>query len=223
MTVTNDAVGGAPMTLRNSNTITFRDGSGVNRSCFSPVTGAAATSFNTTKIRVRTSSAAAFQDTVIDESNNGRFVTAAGARMFIVVTTGTGNDHLDVRLGTGIDTANISSGGLSFGPSIDLDRNGTPDIAMTLAGLVSVDGGAGSDLLDGTGALSFQLELKGGIDGNDTLRGGKLTDFLSGGPGIDRIESKGDNTRDFVDGGADLDRAFVDFGRDSVVNVETVE
>jgi Ca2+-binding RTX toxin-like protein len=219
MTVTNDA-GGAPMTLRNSNTLTFRDGSSFNRSCFSPA-GIAASSFNTSKILVRTSSPTAFQDTVIDESNNGRFETVTGARMSITVLTGTGNDHLDVRMGTGLDVVRLRSGGsgLSIGPSLDLNGDGVVDVGMTIAGLVTVDGGGGSDLLDGTGVNTFQLELKGGVTGNDSLRGGLKTDLLQGGSGNDTITSRGDDTRDFVDGGSDHDRSLADF-RDSVINVE---
>jgi len=224
MTVTNDAAGGAPMTLRNSQTLTFRDGSGVNRSCFSPTTGVAASAFNTTKIRVRTSAPASFQDTVIDESNNGRFVTATGARMSLVVTTGTGLDHLTAKMGTGLDQVKINTAttGLAFGPALDLNSDGIVDVNMTQAGLVTVDGGAGSDLLDGTGSNTFQLELNGGVTGNDTLRGGGKTDILDGGSGLDTIVSKGDNTRDFVNGGPDADHGIADF-LDSVSGVEDLD
>jgi Ca2+-binding RTX toxin-like protein len=223
MTVTNNA-GGQPMTLRNSNTLTFRDGSGVNRSCFSPTTGVAASSLNTTKIKVRAAVPAAFQDTVIDESNNGRFVTSTGARMSVTVLTGTGLDHLGVLMGTGPDQVRVqtATSGFALGPQIDLNTDGVVDVGMTAAGLVTVDGGGGSDLLNGTGSNTFQLELKGGVSGNDTLRGGGKTDFLDGGIGADTIISKGDSKQDFVVGGPDQDRAVTET-IDSVSGVEDRE
>lgn len=223
MTVTNDA-GGQPMTLRSANTFTFRDGSGVNRSCFSATTGESATAFNTTKIRVRAAVGAAFQDTVIDESSNGRFLTASGKRITFAILTGTGNDHLSIKMGTGLDQVRVrtATAGLAFGPEIDLDTDGISDLGMTQAGLVTIDGGGGSDLLNGTGSNTFQLELLGGVSGNDSLRGGGQTDFLDGGNGTDTIRSKGDNKQDFVVGGTEVDRAVTDF-IDSVTGVENRE
>ena len=150
--------------MRNSATLTFRDGSGADRKCLSPVNGVAASAFNTTEIRVKSAVPAAFQDIMIDESNNGRFVTASGKRMFFTILSGTGNDHLTARMGTGLDQVRVRTAttGLAFGPQIDLDTNGVVDVGMTAAGLVTIDGGGGSDLLNGTGSNTFQLELLGG-------------------------------------------------------------
>ncbi|MDA0169390.1 hypothetical protein OJ998_09860 [Solirubrobacter taibaiensis] len=220
-TVTVTANGGdQPLVLRNASSITFTDGTGVARSCFSPTTGQLATAFSTTKIRVKATVPAANQHIVIDESNNGRFITAAGKRMSFAILTGSGGDHLSVRMGTNLDEVGVrSTSALGGGPELDLNLDGTPDVGMTAAGLVTVDGGAGSDFLDGAGTTTFQLELLGGVSGNDTLRGGGRTDFLDGGAGMDTIRSGGDNRQDFVRGGADADRAFTD-ALDSVTDVE---
>ena len=219
-TVTVTANGGdQPLILRNGSSITFTEGTSAARSCFSPTTGQLATAFSTTNIRVKAAVPAATQHIVIDESNNGRFITSAGKRMSFTILTGSGGDHLSVRMGTNLDQVGVrTASGLGLGPVLDLNLDGTSDVAMTAAGLVTIDGGGGSDLLDGRGSGAFQLELLGG-SGNDSLRGGGQTDFLDGGSGMDTIRSGGDNRQDFVRGGTEADRAFTD-ALDKVTDVE---
>jgi Ca2+-binding RTX toxin-like protein len=81
-----------------------------------------------------------------------------------------------------------------------------PDVICGLGGADRIDGGGGNDVLIG-GA------------GNDTLEGNLGHDTLLGGAGADSIDAW-DGARDRIDGGAGIDRAWVDHALDMTVHVE---
>jgi Ca2+-binding RTX toxin-like protein len=85
---------------------------------------------------------------------------------------------------------------------------GTPgrDVICGLGGADRIDGGAGNDVLLGG-------------PGDDTLEGNLGRDVLLGGPGNDRIDAW-DGARDRVDGGAGVDRAWLDRSLDIRLRVE---
>ncbi len=96
---------------------------------------------------------------------------------------------------TGVET--ISGGG--FG-NVSISGSGLADnldfSAVTLTGIVSVDGGVGNDIITGSAGNDVILggadndTLSGGI-GNDTLNGGVGTNIIDGGGGTDVAQYNG--------------------------------
>lgn len=86
--------------------------------------------------------------------------------------------------------------------------------------MATINGGTGSDLLDGTGVADLIVGFAGADtvnadSGLDTVRGLAGDDRLFGGAGADRIE--GGAGQDSIDGGAARDSLFGGSGRDTIL------
>jgi Ca2+-binding RTX toxin-like protein len=87
-----------------------------------------------------------------------------------------------------------------------------------------LNGNGGDDLLEGGGRGDFLFGTAGsdklrGQDGDDCLDGGTRHDVLVGGGDNDLLFAR-DQTDDVVNGGANFDRARVDPGLDTLIDVE---
>jgi Ca2+-binding RTX toxin-like protein len=145
------------------------------------------------------------------------FDECTGCQVSSLMDGGDGNDTLDGTLGNdwmmggaGADTLHGSGGPdtLQGGDGDDVldvggDKQARPGLYENqpsgfgdtrLRTVNTVDGGAGDDLLEGSGSSD---DLHGG-PGNDTLHGGDASDALDGGPGADVIAG-GPGKYDFVD------------------------
>jgi Ca2+-binding RTX toxin-like protein len=134
-------------------------------------------------------------DRLLTVSESGKSVTLGPTFILAVINGNNGNDTINV-------------GDLSKVPPI----------------VITVNGGAGNDLLNGTGSKigRVRLQLDGG-DGNDTVRGTLGDDTIFGGAGNDNLKgSDGNDTisaqdgDDFVDGEAGNDSVDGGNGTDSV-------
>jgi len=199
------------ITVRNGPQLQFGKAGESFRACFS-ATSVQATAANTDRVIISAASGtgAAHQETTIDETN-GDF-SASNPKLRFTVLTGTGADRLIVKEGSGNQFVLLhnQTGGLAFGPAVDLDTDGDDDIVMTTGfdSVVQVKGGTGNDILDAGPATVFQVRLEGEV-GNDTLRGGSKQDVLLGGPDDDGFFSK-DGVKDILKGDAGNDHATMD-------------
>lgn len=131
-----------------------------------------------------------------------------------------GGEGDDVLVGDG--NANFLWGG---GGADVVSGLGGPDRVVGVGGSDTVNGNAGSDSVEGTRGDDT---LRGG-GGPDRLFGGRNADILDGGDGRDKIYGEHgndtiwarDGLRDVVGGGADTDRARIDWRLDSVWNIES--
>jgi len=208
------------VTVKAVASLQFSD-AGVLRPCLDPITNRAATSANTNRLTIKGPSGAGAQTqtTTIDET-----ATTFGDQnpaLDINVLTGT-NDRLIVRKGIAKDSVHLmeQTEGVAFGPLIDLDYNGEADVRMTTSGsVVEVHGGPSGDLIDAAAVRTYRTDLYG-EDNGDVLMGGAQADNLFGAGGNDTLLAEGDGQADKVDGGADTDKAKVDFGLDSFTGIE---
>ncbi|MEO1251982.1 MAG: cadherin domain-containing protein [Pseudomonadota bacterium] len=130
-----------------------------------------------------------------------------------------GGDGNDTLYADGDDT--VVEGGAGTDRVI-VQGNDDFSIDMTASSVERVDGGAGNDAIDATGATARVQQYGNG--GNDTLIGGENRDTLRGGDGDDVIDGgggndtiRGDAGADELRGGAGNDRLFAD-ADDTVVD-----
>jgi Ca2+-binding RTX toxin-like protein len=200
------------ITVRNGPQLQFGKAGESFRFCFS-ANGVQATAANTDRVIISaaTGTGGAQQTTTIDETNGDFSDSNAKLRFFVL--TGTGGDRLVVKEGSGNNFVALhdQTGGLAFGPAVDLDTDFDDDIVMTTGfdSVVQVLGGSGNDILDAGRATVFQVRLEGGV-GKDTLRGGAKQDVLLGGSEDDGFFSK-DGVKDILRGEAGIDHATMDF------------
>lgn len=131
-----------------------------------------------------------------------------------VLTGGDGNDTLTGGLGN--DTfmeGSASNGNDTFhgGAGIDtVDYSGrSNDLTVTMDGVAANDGESGE-----TDDVKADVENLVGGDGNDTITGNALDNFLRGGAGTDEIRGGAGN--DVIFGGADNDDLYGDDGDDTL-------
>jgi Ca2+-binding RTX toxin-like protein len=216
--------GDTRVTVRNGAGLEFRAGTtGAFQNCFS-ATGVMSSAANTDKVTIaafNSTTAANDQITTIDESR-GDF-SSSNPKLAFFVLTGSGRDRLIVNETSSLDQVGVQNqtGTLAVGPAVDLDMDGDLDIRMTTGfdDIVQVNGNGFSDLLDATKLTVAQAVLVGG-DGNDSLKGGAMQDSFFGGNGDDSIFAQ-DGLPETVDGGADNDKARMDFGKDQPTSIET--
>lgn len=160
---------------------------------------------------------------------------------FDAVTGGAGNDQIvpmaantNVGLTAIATTELITNNGFA---GLHVVGSGNADTlnftAVTLTGVVNIDGGGGNDTL--TGSQNADVMLGGA--GNDTLNGGNGNDTLIGNAGNDTLNGQGDNDTfqfagtgngfDAVTGAAGTDRVeatsnATDIGLSSIATVEQV-
>ncbi len=89
------------------------------------------------------------------------------------------------------------------------------DLSKLSVGLLTINGDAGNDLIDATGAKYGQLGIRlNGGDGDDVLKGGVSAEIINGDAGQDIITAGSGN--DTVDGGTGADFINGDAGDDSI-------
>jgi Ca2+-binding RTX toxin-like protein len=131
----------------------------------------------------------------------------------------TGRDGRDLLYGSGTLTNTITG----LGGDDGVFGSWGDDFLSGGAGADSIGGDNGNDTMSGGDDNDVmqgggQNDTIGGDAGDDMINGEPGQDTLHGGSGNDFIQAQ-DGERDTVDGGADLDRAFVD-SVDTCVNVE---
>jgi hypothetical protein len=130
---------------------------------------------------------------LIDAGGGNNTVTSDAPIGALVTGTG-GADDIDVGQAAGTLTLNVNGAvsTLTGADSLLVNALGGPD-TVTLHDLtipVTVEGGAGDDLLDASGVSALGVVLRGG-EGDDTLIAGGGADTLDGGPGNDTAVLKG--------------------------------
>jgi Ca2+-binding RTX toxin-like protein len=150
-------------------------------------------------------------DTILGSGGDDSLSGGAGNDVFQYTGTSTGFDAVNGGDGTdtiaalanntviglsamaGVET--ISSGGFTGVAIAGSSAADTLDFSnITLSGIVSIGGGAGNDVITGTGAADTIL---GGND-NDTLNGGDGNDMLNGGSGTNQLNGgNGDDTAQY--------------------------
>lgn len=131
------------------------------------------------------------------------------------ITVATVDNNLEVKAGTTLITR-ISRDlvtGLEINGSSGNDKITLGSLPTALSGHVTLNGGAGDDLFNGTSA-GVKLRLVGDSD-DDTLLGGSADDTLLGGSGDDSL--KGNGGDDILLGGSGKDKLFGDAGNDALV------
>jgi Ca2+-binding RTX toxin-like protein len=150
----------------------------------------------------------------VADENGADIVSLGGGRDTYIATGNTGADGIDtVKGGAGIDTYDASGATSALGINLDTVAHdfapffpGTntvaantatgPDIAGSakdaIFGFENANGGAGSDIIYGSGAGNVLNGGPGtddlfGFGGNDTLDAGAGNDSLIGGPGKDQL------------------------------------
>ncbi len=119
---------------------------------------------------------------------------------------------LEINAGPGIDHVDLNNVATPTAMAlVDIDAGDGSDTVVTASGFpvdLTIDGGAGDDLLDASRLVSAATAtLTGGL-GDDTLIGGPGNDSITAGAGDDTIIGGGGT--DAVDGGADADVILVE-------------
>ncbi|HYH57631.1 MAG TPA: calcium-binding protein [Thermoleophilaceae bacterium] len=122
----------------------------------------------------------------------------------------------------GPDLIRIGTGGVNLNPSGEGGKQGPydPDVLLSPAGTLRIEGNTGDDTVSGIGGLGTGSEAASGFsaagdDGTDLLEGGAGSDSLSGGVvgGSDTLRGRGGDDNFFrypaiVEGGAGSDTFF---------------
>jgi Ca2+-binding RTX toxin-like protein len=198
------SVGDSTVTLKPAALkLQYKDGAGLH-DCLDATRNQTATQVNTDKVTVKpaTGTGPQTQTTVIDETE--RSLRSLNTALQVFVLTGT-NDLLKIDKGSRGDRVVLKeqTGGLAFGPLVDHNGDGDPEVRMTTGtsgSAVQVDGGAGDDTLDASAVKTYRAFLFG-EGGNDTFFGGAQADVIDGGLGT-------------------LDQGHVNLSQDKVSGVE---
>jgi Ca2+-binding RTX toxin-like protein len=150
-------------------------------------------------------------DTFIVEGSDQGIDRIFGGDGFDTLLGGDNNDTFSLSEVLVTDGLEQIDGGLGLNTVTGSAANNTLDFSGTmLVGIAQIKGGAGNDIITGTGQDDVILggsenDTIIGLAGNDTIAGGRGNDTLSGGDGDDVFAVRRHAGLDQIDGGAGFD------------------